>query len=96
MGPKRRGDRMIQEFKKRNSKIKFEKKQLHFPVGLDIGSDNPTEIALSIVAEIQSHFSGKNAAPLSQKPTRIHETSSEDTIEEFNPGDGVCTVNYFQ
>jgi xanthine/CO dehydrogenase XdhC/CoxF family maturation factor len=96
MGPKRRGERMVKEFKKRNPEITFDENKLHYPVGLDIGSDNPTEIALSIVAEVQSHYSGKNAAPLSQKTTRIHNTASEDTIEEFNPNDSVCTVNYFE
>lgn len=96
MGPKRRGERMLQEFRKRNSELRFNQSKLHYPIGLDIGSDNPTEIALSIVAEIQSHFSGKNAAPLSKKTTRIHETVSENTLEEFNPNDSVCTINYFQ
>ncbi|NQU51044.1 MAG: XdhC family protein [Bacteroidetes bacterium] len=96
MGPKRRGERMIQEFKKRNSEIKFDQNKIHYPVGLDIGSDNPVEIALSIVAEIQSVFSQKNAAPLKEKNTRIHDSNSNEPIEDFNPNDSVCTVNYFQ
>lgn len=96
MGPKRRGDRMIQEFSKRKPEISFNKKKLHYPVGLDIGSDNPTEIALSIVAEIQSKFSNKNAAPLTNKSKRIHEINSDNTLEEFNPNDNICTINYFQ
>lgn len=96
MGPKRRGERMIQEFKKRNPEITFDAKKIHYPVGLDIGSDNPVEIALSIVAEVQSAFSGKNAAPLKEKNTRIHNSGSKEIVEEFNPGDSICTVNYFQ
>ena len=96
MGPKRRGDRMTQEFNKRKPEVSFNKKKLHYPVGLDIGSDNPTEIALSIVAEIQSKFSNKNAAPLTEKPTRIHKNNSDNTLEEFNPNDNICTINYFQ
>lgn len=96
MGPKRRGNRMLEEIKKRNPELVFNENKLHYPVGLDIGSDNPTEIALSIVAEIQSHFSGKQAAPLSEKQTRIHETVSEELEEEFNPNDNTCTINYFQ
>ena len=96
MGPKKRGERMIQEFKKRNPEILFDANKIHYPVGLDIGSDNPVEIALSIVAEVQSTFSGKNAAPLKEKTTRIHHSNSNEITEEYNPNDSVCTVNYFQ
>lgn len=96
MGPKRRGARMLEEFRKRNSKIKLDETKIHYPVGLDIGSDNPTEIALSIVAEIQSKFANKNAAPLSNKKERIHDSNSKEPMEEFNPTDNTCTINYFQ
>lgn len=96
MGPKRRGERMIQEFRKRNPDIKFTDSKLHYPIGLDIGSDNPTEIALSIIAEVQSAFSGKDAAPLKDKTTPIHNTHSEEINEDYNPNDSICTINYFQ
>lgn len=96
MGPRRRGERMIQEFSNRNTNVSFDINRLHYPVGLDIGSDNPTEIALSIVAEIQSVFANKSAAPLSEKTTPIHDVQSNFLLEEFNPNDSVCTINYFQ
>jgi len=35
--------------------------QVHAPVGLDLGSDAPESIALSIVAEIQAHLHGRAA-----------------------------------
>jgi xanthine/CO dehydrogenase XdhC/CoxF family maturation factor len=96
MGPKRRGDRMIREFKKRNPNNDFNENILHYPVGLDIGSDNPTEIALSIIAEVQAHFSGKDATPLRDKTTRIHRINSSEITEEFNPTDITCAINNFQ
>ena len=34
--------------------------QIHAPIGLDIGSETPEEIAISIVAEIISERAGKN------------------------------------
>lgn len=95
MGPKRRGARMLDEWRKRHPEIVFDESQMHFPIGLDIGSDNPVEIALSIVAEIQSKFSGSNAAPLKEKKTGIHGQAAHGE-PEYNPTDQVCTINYFQ
>lgn len=39
--------------------------RLHAPAGLDIGADNPQEIALSIAAEIMAQRSARNGASLS-------------------------------
>ena len=44
---------------------------LHSPVGLDIGSETPEEIALSIVAEVQAVLRRGDARPLSAKPTLV-------------------------
>ncbi len=96
MGPKRRGARMVSELKENHPNVKVDENKLFYPVGLDIGSDNPVEIALSIIAEVQSVFSKKNAAPLKEKSTRIHDSNSEETIEEFNPTDSICAVNHIQ
>ncbi len=40
--------------------------QVHAPIGLDIGGDTPSEIALSIMAEIQAVHFGKQAAYMNQ------------------------------
>jgi len=40
--------------------------QVHAPVGLDLGAESPTAIALSIVAEIQAALTVASALPLSQ------------------------------
>ena len=64
MGPKRRGSKMVEELLANQPSLVLNQQNLFYPVGLDIGSDNPAEIALSIIAEIQAVFSGKNAASL--------------------------------
>lgn len=45
------------------------------PAGLHLGAETPEEIALSIVAEIQSVFAGGTAQQLRHRTTSIHPTS---------------------
>lgn len=95
MGPKRRGEKMLEELKSGNQGIQFSNNNLYYPVGIDIGSDNPVEIALSIVSEIQSVFSGKKVNSLKNKSARIHDSLPEEDIQDFNPTDNVCSINNF-
>ena len=96
MGPNKRGAKMIKELKNDYPDFQIDNSNLFYPAGLDIGSDNPVEIALSIISEIQMIFSNKNAKSLKEKTTRIHDSNTNDLTEEFNPIDSVCTINNFQ
>lgn len=63
---------------------------LHAPIGLDIGADQPAEIALSILAEIVALRSGR----LSAIPTTVGVTSigaRDGAIHpELAPGEATC------
>jgi xanthine/CO dehydrogenase XdhC/CoxF family maturation factor len=46
--------------------------RIHNPVGLDIGAENPEQIALAILAEIQAVLSGHAGGLLREKKSSIH------------------------
>ena len=51
-------------------------RQFHNPAGLDIGAENPDQIALAILAEIQAVFSGHAGGLLRDKQSSIHTPAS--------------------
>jgi xanthine/CO dehydrogenase XdhC/CoxF family maturation factor/CTP:molybdopterin cytidylyltransferase MocA len=53
---------------------------LRAPAGLDLGADAPSEIALSIIAEIQAVLRGTTAAALRNRSGRIHNSSDESAV----------------
>ena len=55
---------------------------LHSPAGLDIGSETPEEIALSILAEIQMALTHRPGGPLRQTNAPIHAARYSPLLEE--------------
>lgn len=73
LGPRRRTDRLLAELGTDVSP--FDLTKLRAPIGLDIGADEPDEIALAIVAEIQAFFTSRAAKPLHGFADPLHQPS---------------------
>ena len=70
LGPKRRGAELAASL---SDGAQTHIGRLRTPIGLDLGGDTPEEIALSIVAEIQSVLHGRDARALVGRDAPIHE-----------------------
>ena len=65
LGPRKRTERIYAALEAEGHPINdADNRRIYSPAGLDIGSATPEEIALSILAEIRSHFAGRMGAPL--------------------------------
>lgn len=87
LGPKKRLDRMIDEF--RSDGLIITDKQLqsiYGPAGIDIGSDNADEIALSIIAEIQAVLNKRSINSLRDKKS-VHNRHIRNIVQEVNAFD---------
>jgi xanthine dehydrogenase accessory factor len=73
LGPKKRTENLIAELRQAGKSFDESKlDRLYAPVGLDIGSETPEEIALAIVAEIQSVLSNRGGGFLRGRDGGIH------------------------
>ncbi len=66
--------------------------QLFAPAGLDIGADTPTEVALSIVAEINAVLSGREGGLLRQRKGSIHTPAQSTTRSSLEVVEFQCEV----
>lgn len=74
LGPRLRTERIMDELQADDpalTEADFDK--LHGPVGLDLGTETPQEIALAIIAEIQAVLHERPATKLRERKGSIHE-----------------------
>ncbi|HTS79004.1 MAG TPA: XdhC family protein [Myxococcaceae bacterium] len=73
LGPRSRTERLLSELAERGFEPSAAQRALLYtPVGLNLGADQPEDIALSILAEIQAALSGSDARSLRLLPGPIH------------------------
>ena len=85
LGPKKRLQRMLDEFRDEGISITPEQlKSIYGPAGLDIGSENSDEIALSVIAEMQAVLTKRTGTPLREKAV-IHDREPGKLIRQTPP-----------
>ncbi|MCY1020266.1 XdhC family protein [Pyxidicoccus sp. MSG2] len=74
LGPRSRTERLLTELSAAPTPAQLEK--LHAPVGLDLGAEGAEEIALSIVAELQSVVADRDGGKLRERQAPIHSAAT--------------------
>ena len=73
LGPRRRTERILSELREGGLMISdATRASIHAPAGLDLGGENPEQIALSILAEIQATLAGRGGGKLKFRNIPIH------------------------
>jgi xanthine dehydrogenase accessory factor len=74
LGPKKRTDKMFAKLAEDGNPVSVENlERIATPVGLDIGASTPEEIAISIIAEIKTFYTGRNGQRLTFRKGAIYE-----------------------
>lgn len=74
LGPRRRLERLLEALADDGIRpAAAVRENIHGPVGLDIGSETPQEIALSALAEIQAVMSGRDGGRLRELARPLHD-----------------------
>ena len=74
LGPHKRAEKIFEAFAAEGHPISVtDRQRIYAPAGLDIGAATPEEIALSILAEVRSHFSGRQGMSLRRREGSIYD-----------------------
>jgi xanthine dehydrogenase accessory factor len=74
LGPRRRANELFAELNKQSFPVTpAQRERLYAPVGIDLGSEGPEGVALSVLAEIQAVVAGRTPGHLRDRVASIHD-----------------------
>jgi xanthine/CO dehydrogenase XdhC/CoxF family maturation factor len=73
LGPRKKSDKLRERLESKGLDLNW--KNVYGPIGLDIGAENSSEIALAALAEIKAVLAGKNGTFLRAKQGPIHDNN---------------------
>jgi xanthine/CO dehydrogenase XdhC/CoxF family maturation factor len=73
LGPRKRSRMLLERLQSDGRIQRTSLGRVHGPVGLDIGSETPEEIALAVVAEIQARLTGRTGGSLRDRELPLHD-----------------------
>lgn len=77
MGPRKRFERMLEALESEGNVLKdVQLDRIYAPIGLDLGAEQASEIALSIIAEVMACFNEAEGGSLREKKGPIHDRRS--------------------
>ena len=73
LGPRKRAEKIFDTLAAEGNRLSAaDQQRIYAPAGLDIGAATPEEIALSILAEVRSHFAGRQGMSLRLREGSIY------------------------
>ena len=97
MGPRKRTERMLSELSESGGDFRLEEadaSRLYAPAGLDIGANSPSEIAVSIVAEMCAVLDGRRGGSLRERRGAIHGRLSDgEGVPVLEAGEGLLAAS---
>lgn len=72
LGSKQRSEKLLEDLHTQSTYTEAELQRLYAPIGLDIGADTPSEIAIAIIAEIQAVLANRKGGLLRLRASPIH------------------------
>ena len=92
LGPRHRTEKLLSDLAGEIEVSSVRLGQLYAPAGLDIGADTPTEVAFSIVAEINAVLSGREGGFLRKRKGPIHTPAQSTANRSFEAVTFQCEV----